>query len=637
MKRKKKYLTLGDYVTMAFSPVLIITLVGSLVFFLAEVFYAGQYSGRLLWTLFWFVMGMVLIARIQIEGGSVRWRFYGFALGIVVYLSLNAFIEYPAESALSAFRWLINLVLIGVIWGATHRLTWDSTYIDDRVDASGMGVLEAAGLDEAAASPEGLTKTVDEPPTAQPTDATDRPKNSSWWARYRTYRNEQAQKPHTPGVWIVYFSLAALPLFGLGQALIPVGETERRQYLFWLFTLYVGSGLGLLLTTSYLGLRRYLRQRKLGMPKAMTGVWLTVGGSMVIVLLVLGAILPRPFGEYQLFEFTPFGSTERQASQFALKDDAKAKGEGRGSSDSSQKDPDAKSGDGAQSDKKAQSDKSGSSGRGKASNTGDARGINDSKSSDSQNSSDSKERWDTAKDQKRDDRQRDESRDGERKKDGEGAEAKKDSGRGRSTASRSTSRSPQVTNTTGILNKFEWVAKPLKWIVFGIVALIVGFYVLRNGLRFLANFTHWAKRLLEALRVFWQSLFGGWQRSAAAESESNPEERIERPRPFSFFHDPFLTGSAQSMSANAVVCYTFEALQSWAWERKLGRTPAETPREFVERVIGEVPGLQRDARGLAGLYARVAYARSKLGPKSLDVVRDFWSRLHEVTERPLSA
>src|SRR5262249_50039770 len=158
-----------------------------------------------------------------------------------------------------------------------------------------------------------------------PVEVEDAPKTSDnlgWWARYRQYRSEQSKKPHTPGVWVVYFSLAALPLFGLGQVLIPTEDVERRRYVFWLFTVYLGSSLGLLLTTSYLGLRRYLRQRKLGMPKAMTGVWLAVGGTMIAILLVVGALLPRPFGEYQLVNFTPFGSPERKASQFAMNRDS---------------------------------------------------------------------------------------------------------------------------------------------------------------------------------------------------------------------------------------------------------------------------------------------------------------------------
>src|SRR5438046_1542685 len=89
---------LADYVTIALSPLLIMALVGSLVFFLLEILYVGQYSERLQWTLFFFVFGTVLISRIAIEQGSEKAGVYGVALGIVVFLALLSFIEYPADS-----------------------------------------------------------------------------------------------------------------------------------------------------------------------------------------------------------------------------------------------------------------------------------------------------------------------------------------------------------------------------------------------------------------------------------------------------------------------------------------------------------------------------------------------------------
>src|SRR5262249_10208472 len=144
---ERRYMTLGDYVSIAIGPVLIMLLVGSLVFFLTDLVYGGEYSARLLWILFWFVVGMVLIARMHIEMGGQKAKFYCGILGPLVYIALLKFVEYP-EGTLAACAWLINLLLLGVIWWATHRLTWDSTHIDDEVDASGLGVLEAAGLDD---------------------------------------------------------------------------------------------------------------------------------------------------------------------------------------------------------------------------------------------------------------------------------------------------------------------------------------------------------------------------------------------------------------------------------------------------------------------------------------------------------
>src|SRR5579871_3339913 len=146
--KKKPQQTLADYVTIALSPVLIMALVGSLIFFLLEVLYVGQYSGRMQWTLFFFVFGMVLIARISIEQGGGKATLYGLVMALVVWFALQAFMEYPAGSPMKALGGAINIGLIAIAWWCAHRLTWDCTYIDDRVDATGKGVLEAAGLEE---------------------------------------------------------------------------------------------------------------------------------------------------------------------------------------------------------------------------------------------------------------------------------------------------------------------------------------------------------------------------------------------------------------------------------------------------------------------------------------------------------
>src|SRR5216683_2517507 len=247
--KKKPQQTLADYVTIALSPVLIMVLVGSLIFFLLEVLYVGQYSGRMQWTLFFFVFGIVLIARISIEQGGGRAMLYGIAMAFVVWLALGAFIEYPAGSPLTALSWAINLGLIGVAWWCAHRLTWDCTYIDDSVDAAGKGVLEAAGLEEPKEEADRGSTTEDpeseseDSVASRPTPLRSRLVRSeglfAWWDRYCHYRQEQLRKPHTPGVWVVYFSLAALPLFGLGQSLIAAEAVDRRRYAFWLMGIYV--------------------------------------------------------------------------------------------------------------------------------------------------------------------------------------------------------------------------------------------------------------------------------------------------------------------------------------------------------------------------------------------------------------
>ena len=59
--------TTADYMVVALSPTLIFFLVGSLCFYLVEVFYQGQYELRLLWVMLMFVMGIWLYR-------AWRWR-----------------------------------------------------------------------------------------------------------------------------------------------------------------------------------------------------------------------------------------------------------------------------------------------------------------------------------------------------------------------------------------------------------------------------------------------------------------------------------------------------------------------------------------------------------------------------------
>jgi hypothetical protein len=90
---RRLHQTTADYVVVAISPALIITLVGSLVFFLIQVLYQGQFEGRLNWVVACFVFAAVLIGRISIEEGFERAAPFGIALAIVVGIALNKFVE----------------------------------------------------------------------------------------------------------------------------------------------------------------------------------------------------------------------------------------------------------------------------------------------------------------------------------------------------------------------------------------------------------------------------------------------------------------------------------------------------------------------------------------------------------------
>jgi hypothetical protein len=637
--------TLADYVALAISPALIMGLVGSLVFFLQEVFYRGQYEGRLQWILFFFVFGAVLVARVAMTDMiSGRAGLYGLVLGFLTWLGMQFFVDY--DDSVKPVAWLINAGLLGVVWWCANKLTWDCTQVDEDTDMTGEGVLQAAGLEGDAAKSE----------TAEGayTDLTVvEAKPKGWWQRYQEYREERKKK-RTLGVWVIWFSLAALPLFGLGQSLVGPEELGRRRYLFWLMTVYVGCGLGLLLTTCFLGLRRYLRQRRLQMPAAMTGAWLTGGGSLIVLLLLAGAFLPRPSAEYPVLGLGRLKSQERGASKFAMKNDGHGKGEGRPGQDGEQ-DKSANNsgrGKGQRGDGQGKSDASGSkdgSGKGKQGsgqnqgkqgsssqqgNKSDKGGDGSKSGKDNQGGSKSDREKGKSGSQQDQGKQSSSGQKDQRGGSGQQPKGEKQSDGDRSSSSGSSSSPSRITSALSSLSRT--LGPVLKWLAFAALALAVLFVLFRSGLQFLAGFTDWARRLLEAWNNFWASLFGGRRGGKKSEEAAEEAGRPERVVPFSAFPNPFAGGPA-GMATPELVKYSFAALQAWARERDLGRQPGETALEFTERLGDELPALEAELRRLAALYARAVYARGGLPPNAVELVRQFWEKLEAVAEQPMSA
>src|SRR5215207_4456775 len=89
-------MTEADYVAIAISPALIMALVGSLVFFLIEVLYVGDYEVRVNYVFALFVFATVLMARIAIEFGSERAAMFSWPLGILTFLALERFVEHSS-------------------------------------------------------------------------------------------------------------------------------------------------------------------------------------------------------------------------------------------------------------------------------------------------------------------------------------------------------------------------------------------------------------------------------------------------------------------------------------------------------------------------------------------------------------
>lgn len=307
MKTRRLHQTLMDYMVIGISPALIMGMVGSMLFFLLTVFYQGQHEARMHFIFAMFTMAIVLIARISMEEGIEYASLFGIALAGVTFMALLRFAQISGPFAEHSM--LINCTLIGIVWWSAHKLTWDCTFIDDEQDASGEGLLQGMGIDSdtverqahEAAAGSAAAGTMQDGESAGTGQA--KKKSSSGWYQRMV---ERKRRPHTPGVWVIYYAIAALPLFAFGQLLIPATQTTDRLHAFRLICVYLACALGLLLTTSFLGLRRYLRQRNLQMPGDMAGVWLGLGGVMILSILLVCLFLPRPGASLAVSQL-PFG------------------------------------------------------------------------------------------------------------------------------------------------------------------------------------------------------------------------------------------------------------------------------------------------------------------------------------------
>ena len=592
-----------DIVFTAVSPALIMLMVGSLVFFLITVLPTGDYKERLLYTTFFFVFGAVLVARIAIQLDAARASVYGLGLAVVTFLAMTAYVDYPSGTTLKSVGWLVNLGLMGLIWWSAHKLTWDCTHVDDNRDASGRGLLAAAGLTEsnddsvsreptASADPSSISRE----PTASAESPSSKKKRkkktpqpsafSAWTTRWWKHREGQKDKPHTPGVWVIYFALAALPLFAVGQSLIPPEDGDRRRATFLQMAVYVGSALGLLATTSLLGLRRYLRQRKAKMPASLTAGWLGLGAVLIAVFLVVGAFLPRPYSEVPWFGLPQTESDKRNASQYAQRGDSAGKGEGA-------------SGDKAEKGDGASSDKEGGSGKGK----GKGQGKGDDKNGSGGDSRD-------------------------KNKDGDGPNAKADpqgnkAGDGKSERQSSGRRTPE----TKLGSALQKIGGALKWLVIAIVVALVIAAIALAILRYLAPFTDWARNLLDNLKNWWASLWGRKKKARPATVEVAMPTGPLRPPPFHQYSNPFVDGSAERRQPAELIGYTFEALDAWAWDRDNGRRAADTPLEFSERLGSDFPDFAAHLRRMANLYARMAYAEGNVPKEAVPFLEQFWDEM----------
>ncbi|MDX1948352.1 MAG: DUF4129 domain-containing protein [Pirellulaceae bacterium] len=591
--RRRTPETLADLLVVAISPALIMLLVGSLVFFLVEVCYQGQYQGRLLFVLAMFVLAIVCVARIAMVEGASYAALFGLPLAVLVAIALLRFVQF--EGPLAEASGLINLGLMALVWWSAHKLTWDCTLIDNDRDASGEGLLQVLAKQGA--------------PAPAPTE-NEPAKSPLWWERW----TKPDDRPHAPGLWVVYFSLAALPMFGVLGWLVPVADVATRRRCFWLLVVYVASALALLLATSLLGLRKYLRQRGLAMPAEMAATWVAVGGVLIVGTLVAAALVPRPAPEHSVVQLMDVQSLERAASKLGwgpegVRSTDKTAGPGTGEQ------PAATAGNnGTQPSGEPGGQAAGKSGQ--AEQSGGSGNSDSGKSAASQGKSDKSESGQGKAAKSGDNGGEEESAtksagDAQPKPNGDQAAAK---------PTDTPAEPPVESSPPSVAQTLAAIGSLIKVIVYLGVAIVAAIlaWIYREQLR-----AAWRKLLAE-LRELWSRWFG---KSPATPTVAEAMPAAPTPPALASFADPFASGAAARWSAAELAGYSFAALEAWGRAHGCPRGAEQTPHEFAAAAAMADPLLAREARWLAELYSQLAYAPSATVPAALDPLRALWRRM----------
>lgn len=611
-KRKRLEPTLGDYLAIAVGPLLIGLLVGSMVFFLIEVFYQGQFGGRLQFIMAWFVVGAVGIGRISISDGREYAAVFAAPLGILVAIAAWRYVEF--QGPLQAFSPVLSIGLVALIWWSTDCLTWDCTVLDDEdedVDA-GAGLLETAGLvsvDAAAArTPDADAVTTHESP------------RKTLWERFVEYR----RRPHAPGVWVLYFSLAALPLFGLGQVALANRDLARQRFVFLLLVVYVASGLGLLLITSFLNLRRYLRQRRLTMPVTMAATWVASGTFVIAAILFVCLMLAGSGVGYTVGDLPVFAAAREAlaTSKWASRGEGLEKEDGTQQAardDASRvRDGDDESPDGERGGEGEQ----GGQPRDEQTAARDTRPKNEPQPQTDQASRPRPRATQQAQGEQASGEQQASQEQGQpqgQEQDGE-AQAQSDAEAQQQAPREEPGDSPPQAppNIPDVSVGTDWL-KVLGWAV---LALVVGTAVwwYRAAL--------WGALagLIERLRDLWARLFAGGVARSAAEASGKAEVATRR-KTFAEFSDPFASGAAEGASTDELIRYSFEAFEAWSGDLGLRRRPQQTAHEFVEVVGDRRPAIAREAQELAELVSWSAFAHEPVPRGRVRHLEKLWKRM----------
>lgn len=640
--------TAADYAAIAVAPLLIFLMISSLANFLVLILYHGGFPQRVSWTLLMFTLGAVGIARIAIERDRAYALGYAGILGILTFIAMLRFVDSPIFSA-------FILVLIGYLANVIVR---DCTLIDDDIDASGQGLIDSGRLFIKNQIQQDDLATADN-------DTSD-------------VKRKRVRQTHQPGRTVLYLALAALPLFGLGQFFLR-GDPDTWARAQKLLAFYLFASLSLLVTTSFLGLRRYLRQRRVEMPRDVSIAWLAGGLVMVAVVLLIAFLVPLPGSALVAFEPPSFldspgntrasrygwgqegadqsdpnapattdsNSQDKEIQSVTAQQGAPPGDVGDGNRDegptgkqkggdqqptsggdqkqSSESESSSKQEDGSKQQSGQQSKQSGSDSSKQQSDQQSDPSSQESSSGSNKDQSDAQQSSES--ESQSSESQSDDSQSGESKQDSQpqegtdpseqqGQQDPSDEQQQQSDGGLPPEGSSGQDSSPSSPSVIETMADAAS-----MVASLFKFVVFLVLAGIVGAFL-WMNRQLIA--QWWDWLFG----RGDSQTDDSFEEFFSAstqvpPRAFSSFRNPI----GKESDLRRIVVITFQAFEAWTREQGIARGKDETPTEFIKRVTKSVPQMSAPASQVVDAYNRIVYGRGQATESDLSAADKVWKAM----------
>lgn len=620
-------------------------MIGSLVFFLIEIFYRGPHALRLGWVLGLFTFAAVLVSRISIEAGLERASLFGFVLSAATLYVTVTLIDFDYGELFFLEIIVASLFVAVVMWSA-NRLTWDCTVIDGSRDVSSIGLAELVKRKL-------LNRKSQRTLNSQQGDPTQKQTKDFGFGRWLFMFFATANSKNTPGLWVFYFAIAAFPIFGFGQWFAQPSSGWGYRWIFLLFAIYLGSALGLLMLTSLLSLQRYVNKRGATLPTNVSIDWMLVGTVFALGVMLIMLLLPSPSLTNAWKDALGFLTTNRQdTSAHAIGDDGQENGDqpknkkqdpnaedsddqsgqdgsgkgnqGRGGDNERKANGNDSSGGKQKNGKKNESDKSSKTNQDQDKNRSNSSEPNSSKDSDQRDQQEAPENKDeqnadgdteNRQDAKVDRDENDPQDGGEvdrQNPDRENANQKQadQNRRGNNKAApRRQSGQPQLSQFAKI---FNGTIKYLIYII-GLVALLIMLWMFR-----------------EELAKLWAELFG------KPDKKNKPTKTVGAASlpaktslaKFSQFRDPFLHGMAAQWPPAKTIIYTFQALEAWGRGHGCPRDNDQTPHEFAKHLRRIDKDVASNAGQLADLVGKSLYSGGSVTRSDSDRLQQVWELMN---------